>query len=230
MPLLQQYRDVFQTYPEMQRVLGMMFEDIMAFHTEAVRFFAKNGNYLLVSNAQRLVLIQHPVFKQLWRSFWRDHTTRFKHLLEALVRHRALIERQAHLLHSRQYQHDRQHIETHILQYQNDREHIQREFAEAEKQRRREMHIAITGWLCSNDNTSTYESHCAARQHSQKSGAWVLKDPKISRWTDEWEPAQPVRSDEHGLSGDSWLTDSSFFGSMAFLELVWQSIQPLRPD
>ena len=43
MPLLQQYQSLFHANPHMQAVLGMMFDDIVAFHTEAVRFFAKSG-------------------------------------------------------------------------------------------------------------------------------------------------------------------------------------------
>jgi hypothetical protein len=43
MPILKDYHGVFQGNPDMQRVLGMMFDDIVAFHTEAVRFFSKNS-------------------------------------------------------------------------------------------------------------------------------------------------------------------------------------------
>lgn len=45
MPLLQQYQSLFHASPHMQKVLCMMFDDIVDFHTEAVRFFAKNGEF-----------------------------------------------------------------------------------------------------------------------------------------------------------------------------------------
>ena len=42
-PLLQQYQVLFEASPHMQRVLNLIFEDIMEFHAAAIRFFAKKG-------------------------------------------------------------------------------------------------------------------------------------------------------------------------------------------
>jgi hypothetical protein len=40
-PLLLQYRDVFTKSAEMRGVLGMMYKDILEFHQQALRVFAK---------------------------------------------------------------------------------------------------------------------------------------------------------------------------------------------
>jgi hypothetical protein len=114
------------------------------------------------------------------KSFWKNHQTRFKHLLDALLRHRDLIEKQATALHFQQYQLDRQRI--------------QNEFAIAEESRRRDMHIDVMHWLCSNDNKISYESACEARRYSPKTGSWVLEDSRIKLWNDEDDPINPVRT------------------------------------
>jgi hypothetical protein len=43
-PLLKQYEAVFQNSSYMQKVLNLIYDDIMEFHQHAVRFFADKGS------------------------------------------------------------------------------------------------------------------------------------------------------------------------------------------
>ncbi|PMD14292.1 hypothetical protein NA56DRAFT_393481 [Hyaloscypha hepaticicola] len=79
-PLLLQYQNVFTKSAEMRGLLGMMYKDILEFHQQALRVFAK------------------PTWRQLFRAVWKDFDSRFKHLLMNLQRHKALIESHANVL------------------------------------------------------------------------------------------------------------------------------------
>jgi len=43
MPLLEQYKSLFGTKPAMQRVLALIYTDILNFHKNAVGIFRKKG-------------------------------------------------------------------------------------------------------------------------------------------------------------------------------------------
>jgi hypothetical protein len=43
LPLLQQYESLFKHHPEMQKVLVLIYKDILEFHTPAIRFFDHPG-------------------------------------------------------------------------------------------------------------------------------------------------------------------------------------------
>ena len=119
------------------------------------------------------------MFKQLWKSFWKAHDSRFKHLLDALLRHRRLIEEQASVVH--------------FLQYQRDRDRILAAFNDAEENRRINRHKDVMQWLCSNDNIVNYEAACRARNYSPITGTWILEDSKMQEWKNKLEPSNPVR-------------------------------------
>lgn len=44
LPFLEQYQNLFANSPDMQKVLTMIFDDILGFHAQAIRFFAKKGD------------------------------------------------------------------------------------------------------------------------------------------------------------------------------------------
>src|SRR6266487_792849 len=61
------------------------------------------------------------VWRQIFRSTWKDFGTRFKQILDSLSRHKQLIVEQAALLHFQQYQNDSQKALLYIQQYEQDR-------------------------------------------------------------------------------------------------------------
>lgn len=48
LPLLQQYESMFKQYPEMQKVLVLIYKDILEFHMPAIRFFGHPGLFNLL--------------------------------------------------------------------------------------------------------------------------------------------------------------------------------------
>ncbi|OAL34641.1 hypothetical protein AYO20_06058 [Fonsecaea nubica] len=80
LPLFQLYESLLQQYPEMQKVLAMMYKDILEFHLPAIR------------------VLDRPGWKHLFRSAWGDFNTKFEGILRNLNRHGQLIESQFNLL------------------------------------------------------------------------------------------------------------------------------------
>ncbi|KAK0111064.1 hypothetical protein ONS95_001444 [Cadophora gregata] len=78
-PLLQQYHSFFGSTSEMTTVLVLIYKDILSFHKEATKFFSGKDK----------------VWRQLFRSMWKNFETTFKQILDNLKRHRDLIREQA---------------------------------------------------------------------------------------------------------------------------------------
>ncbi|KAI1076452.1 hypothetical protein F5B20DRAFT_556101 [Whalleya microplaca] len=76
-PLLEGYQQLFTSNAHMRTVLGLIYQDILEFHREAIKHFK-----------QRL-------WKQLFQATWRGFTVKIEHLKENLRRHKQLIESHA---------------------------------------------------------------------------------------------------------------------------------------
>ncbi|KAH8594339.1 hypothetical protein B0O99DRAFT_574078 [Bisporella sp. PMI_857] len=102
-PLFDQYHSLFETNPDMERVLIFIYDDILEFHRAALRFFKR------------------PMWKQLFRSAWNDFRTRFQHILDDLCRHKALIETQANLARIQESRNERAHVRNQFDMIEDDR-------------------------------------------------------------------------------------------------------------
>ncbi|KAI0376807.1 hypothetical protein F5Y04DRAFT_273551 [Hypomontagnella monticulosa] len=80
MPLLSSYQSLFSDHPHMRSLLVMIFEDILAFHKEALRYFKKN------------------LWKQLFQATWKGFVSKIENLRDNMRRHRQLIESRATLI------------------------------------------------------------------------------------------------------------------------------------
>lgn len=80
LPLLAQYETQFRNkthQSQMEKVLSLMFKDILDFHWKAMRYFKQR------------------MWKQLFGAVWKNFDTEFKEILRNLREHRSLIESQA---------------------------------------------------------------------------------------------------------------------------------------
>lgn len=48
-PMLKQYKDLFGKHPEFEKILRLLYKDILEFHKKALRFFTRPGTVLLSS-------------------------------------------------------------------------------------------------------------------------------------------------------------------------------------
>jgi hypothetical protein len=123
------------------------------------------------------------VWRQIFRSTWKDFGTRFKQILDSLGRHKQLIVEQAALIHFQQYQDDSQKALLYIQQYEQDRSGrimLLKTQEEAEMNRK---YLGVLEWFSAAQ--STVQDHQTFRDIRSKyagSGDWILKDEKVQNW------------------------------------------------
>ncbi|KAG4441876.1 hypothetical protein IFR05_002617 [Cadophora sp. M221] len=155
-PLLEQYYSLFGTSREMETVLIMMYKDILSFHKEATRFFSGK------------------IWKQLFRSMWKNFATTFKQILDNLNRHRHLITEQATLINFQRQDHFFQ-------QYKRDGEERARSHQERKHADERSKYLQVLEWFSA--ARSTQEDHNEFRgARSYGTGDWILKEEKVQNW------------------------------------------------
>ncbi|KAH6845783.1 hypothetical protein B0I37DRAFT_381087 [Chaetomium sp. MPI-CAGE-AT-0009] len=79
LPLVQQYERLFSEDPNIKRVLGYLYKDILEFHRRALKYF------------------QQPMWKQIFQATWKTYKSRFDDLFSDIRRHGHLIVSQATL-------------------------------------------------------------------------------------------------------------------------------------
>ncbi|KAF7504582.1 hypothetical protein GJ744_002077 [Endocarpon pusillum] len=155
-PLLQQFQAVFNQNPHMRRVLEMIYSDILEFHKRAIRFFSG------------------PVWRQVFRSAWKDFNTRFQNIVNGLRQHSELLQSQANLLH--------------IQQYQADRLAMFDRLDSTEEKQRQEKYVAVMGWVLSAETKLDHDSACEALSEHPESGRWILKNSEFQNWKEADTP------------------------------------------
>ncbi|RFU25373.1 hypothetical protein B7463_g10968, partial [Scytalidium lignicola] len=177
MPLLEQYQSLFGTKPHMIRVLALIYTDILKFHKKAVRMFRGKTE----------------IWRQLFRSVWKDFGTRFKGLLEGLRLHRQLIIEQAELLHFEESQSNSQAVLAHIQQYEQDRLEKLARFKTQEQNERDQKYLAILDWFsAAQSTTASHETFREIRSPYAGSGNWILKHEKIQNWREMDPPVSSI--------------------------------------
>ncbi|KAG0649191.1 Vegetative incompatibility HET-E-1 [Hyphodiscus hymeniophilus] len=177
MPLLEQYVSLFGTKPHMTRVLALMYADILKFHKKAVRMFRGKSE----------------VWRQLFRSIWKNFDTQFKGLLEGLKLHRQLIAEQAELSHFEDSQTNSQAILAHIQQYERDRLEKWDRLKKQEQNERERQYLATLDWFsAAQSTTADHESFRNIRAPYTGSENWILKDEKIQNWREMDTPVSSI--------------------------------------
>ena len=133
------------------------------------------------------------MWRQVFRSMWKNFETRFRNILDSLNRHRQLIANQAAAIHYQQYQVDNQAVLGHIQQYEQDRK---RNIEDRERQEESEMHkkyLEVLQWFSAVDTTkSDQEVFTRTRQEYPGSGDWILKNEKIRNWLEDDTPTSSI--------------------------------------
>lgn len=176
----------------MQRILELMYFDILEFHRRALKFFKRKGSLkepCWMERIKTLTLIE--AWRQLFRASWKDFKTRFHGILENLRRHRSLLENQASLIHFETSQAARTVAE-------NSTRTIE-EFLI------KQQLTSVRDWLCSTKVSNDQERHSEVRSNSVNYGQWLLKRRQMASWMDPASNAIPLLW-LHGIPGAGALT------------------------
>ncbi|KAJ8067481.1 hypothetical protein OCU04_004825 [Sclerotinia nivalis] len=107
MPRFDRLQKTFQDHPDFQRVLAMVYCDILEFHTCAYRLFRRR--------------VWHVVIDSLWKDF----DSRFSGILESLSRHRDLIDREASSINIAEARSARVRAEEDVARREKERQNYQ---------------------------------------------------------------------------------------------------------
>ncbi len=118
------------------------------------------------------------VWRQVFRSAWKDFKTRFQHILDGLQHHRELIESQANLLH--------------IQQYETDRLAVLAQLDNLEETERQKKYVAIMQWILSAETKLDHYSACEARTEYQETGRWILRNFELQNWKEADTPVSSI--------------------------------------
>ncbi|KAH7333141.1 hypothetical protein BKA65DRAFT_40515 [Rhexocercosporidium sp. MPI-PUGE-AT-0058] len=165
-PLLEQYHSLFGSSTEMQTVLVMMYKDILSFHKEATRFFSGK------------------VWKQLFRSMWKNFATTFKHILDNLNCHRQLITEQATLINFHRQG-------CFFQQYERDGEERFRVHQERKQAEERSKYLQVLEWF-SAARSIQQDHNTFLRARSHGTGDWILKEEKVRNWLEVDVPESSI--------------------------------------
>lgn len=126
----------------------------------------------------QLLTLQRTVWRQVFKSMWKDFKTRFQHILDRLRDHRALIESQATLLH--------------LQQYQDDRVKLLDGLDRTEKAENNRKYKEVLEWVSGAKSMVDHESTCEVRSDYPESGKWILKNEKFRNWRHAEGPISSV--------------------------------------
>ncbi|CAG8955427.1 hypothetical protein HYFRA_00010292 [Hymenoscyphus fraxineus] len=176
-PLLEQYNHCFQNNNHMKRILPLIYSDILEFHRRAMRFFRG----------------RQTVWKQIFKSVWKDYKTRYQSVLNNLQQHKALLAEHATLLHMEQYQSDNQYIRGHIQVHELNHQELLRKLEYQEQAELKRKQSEVLSWFSAASTTlKEHEEFRVVRNTSAGNGSWILKNEKVNNWMELDTPESSV--------------------------------------
>ena len=182
-PLLLQYRQLFEANQYMRTALATIFEDIMDFHLEAVRLFKQKSTSSALELEMCLTL--DSAWKQLYHATGQSLKNRIKQFAESMQRHKAILEAQASLV---EYQ-----------QFEVTSAYMKAEFAKLQSSENDRRCSRVQEWLgCAVNNRTRHEN--VNKQRFGNSGQWLLQDQCFKNWFASNQCVDPLLW-LHGLPG-----------------------------
>lgn len=126
------------------------------------------------------------VWRQIFKSVWKNHKTRYQSILDSLQRHSKLLAEQANLLHIGQSQ-------FHIQTYENDLNEMFRRLDLQEDDELAKKQQSVLQWFSAASTTSTdHEDSRRVRETSAGNGSWILENEKANNWMELDPPDRSI--------------------------------------
>ena len=166
----------------MQRALGTIYEDIMDFHIEAVKLFAKSSRFSSHTTIHMLILPQ--AWRNLFQATSRSLNNKISLLSKCLRRHTGLLDRQASLIEYKEAQSFRLEMKATFEQ--------QEHFSKCERRSR------VLQWLGSISADARHHDINEARYTG--TGQWLIDDLNFQKWFSPDQCIDPLLW-LHGMPG-----------------------------
>jgi hypothetical protein len=92
LPRFDRLSDAYRNHPDFQKVLALVYSDIMEFHRRAYKFFKRSGTYALLLLGK---ILMSKGWQCFFNSLWGRFDARFNCILKNLARHADLVDREA---------------------------------------------------------------------------------------------------------------------------------------
>ncbi|WKT53623.1 P-loop containing nucleoside triphosphate hydrolase [Fusarium oxysporum f. sp. vasinfectum] len=202
LPLLLQYRSIFQEKPHMVQILVLIYRDIIKLHQIALRQFRRRRQYLLPG----LLLQQVTNGRCLeWEKFfdetWDTCKSRLFEIISDIARRRSLIESQADCLQIEEPQESPLTLEA--------------------EERQRHQRLAVGHWLRATNPDNHQYRFSRIRQAYPGTGKWLLDNQSFREWFDPRYPIIPPLL---------WLKGSPGAGKTILASFVVEEARNLTPS
>jgi hypothetical protein len=192
-PLLAGYQKIVQKNEIFQTTVVAIFEDILEFHIEAVRYFKQKSKSAPIGkqNASTLTLFDLSAWQKLFQATWRGFNSKIKQICSSLLQQKRFIESQVKLYQFEELCEFRtetslefQKLRTEALSGFNNiltlRKEAQEEFQRAREAEQDSRRFKVQQWLCAIDSGMRHQN--ASKRRFGKTGEWLLSNPKFQGW------------------------------------------------
>lgn len=178
-----------------------------------------------------LTVVGCQVWRQVFRSAWKDYDVTFKAILGNIKQHSDLLDRMANALHISQSQLDSEALGNLISRYTRDADQIRAQIDElkvkqdqiwqatkhVELERKRKHKLEVLQWVAAASMSDWHERFCEARKCCPGSGDWFLESAKLKDWKDSDTPNNLVLW-LHGIPGAGKLFSPWIDGTCLFVQ------------
>ncbi|KAM0210011.1 hypothetical protein ACHAQI_006123 [Fusarium lateritium] len=211
LPLLIQYRGLFQDKPHMVQILVLLYGDIIKFHQIALKQFRRRQ------------------WERLFKETWDTCKSLLLDVISSIARRRSSIENQADRTRDEESQESPLTVEV-LSTAEN------QSIAETEG-RRYHRHLAVDSWLRATKPDNDQYRFSKIREDYPNTGQWLLDNQSFKEWFDPRYPTIPPLLWLNGLPGAGDLFPVPIFeaeinlviGKTILASLVVEEAQSLMP-
>lgn len=185
---------MFETNPHMVRLLSLIYEDILKFHSITLRYFQQRGWYhpsMLQSPGSSSNLSIEWI--KLFDYTWDTCKSRCSSIVDNIARHRSLIEAQAGSSDQTNYSHP----EIPHKSYQTDYFRLESELNGEDLHRL----WTVNNWLRAANVEDDQNRFSKTRAEYPGTGEWLLENKYFKEWFDPQYPAIPPLLWLNGIPG-----------------------------
>lgn len=129
------------------------------------------------------------VWRQTFRSAWKDFSIKFDGILSKLEQHKMFLQDLAAAVTFENYQQDRVEIFQHLHQYEKDRQIRIFEIKRKDQEERDKRTAAVKEWLAAApSNEEDHQMFCNRWKTSKARGSWILRHEKVVNWREAETP------------------------------------------
>lgn len=168
MPLLHQHRQAFESQRYLRDILPAMYEDILEYHSLAIRPCMEPSRFTCPESIQSLFTNSLTDWERLFRASWISNQPKFNCIKQNMRRHKLLVENPITIAYFEEIQ---GHRRTAMNAFEKEK-------ASQDEERRRR----VRDWLCAPHCEEEQDKHRRTRSICANPGRWLLDSKTFKDW------------------------------------------------